>query len=172
MRGCWRRGRVGAIVGWAVMEGGGPSATWAQMPRGCVRGGCTGPPALAPQRTRRWSRYAARSRHLVNEEGTPAARRALLSVQFHVIWGLLTGRGCLRPSSSRVCEVPRTWAFARRGRPTGGERLSRCRAAELGEEALVGDVAANGAGDGDAAHCAGASLVEVLAQASRLGAVE
>ena len=33
VRGCWRRGRVGAVVGWAVLEGGGPSTTWAQMSR-------------------------------------------------------------------------------------------------------------------------------------------
>ena len=28
---CWRR-----VVGWAVLEGGGPSATWAQMSRGVL----------------------------------------------------------------------------------------------------------------------------------------
>ena len=54
---------------------------------------CTVPLALAPQRTRHWSRYAAGSRHLENVEGTPAARRALLSMRPHVIWGLPTGRG-------------------------------------------------------------------------------
>ena len=30
-RGCWRRGRVGAIAGWAGLEGGGPSAAWAHQ---------------------------------------------------------------------------------------------------------------------------------------------
>ena len=38
VRGCWRRGRVGAVAGWAGLEGGGPSATWAQMSRGCLEG--------------------------------------------------------------------------------------------------------------------------------------
>ena len=50
---------------------------------------------------------------------------------------------------------------------------------ELGEEALGGDKVANGVGDGDAAHGAGASVVEaawtvveVLAQAPNLQAIE
>ena len=84
---------LGAVAGWAVLEGGGPSATWAQMSRGCFGGARTAPLALTPQRARRWLRYAARSRHhLVNVEGMPAARRALLSARPHVIWWLPTGR--------------------------------------------------------------------------------
>ena len=51
VRRCWRRGRVGAVVGWAVLECGGPSTTWAQMPRGCSQGVCTVPLAFALQRT-------------------------------------------------------------------------------------------------------------------------
>ena len=61
VRGCWSRGRVGAVAGWAgLLEGGGSSATWAQMSWGCFGGVCTAPSALAPKRTLHWSRYAAR----------------------------------------------------------------------------------------------------------------
>ena len=46
-----------------------------------------------PPGAHNWPRHTARSRHLVNVEGTPAARMALLSARPHVIWGLPTGRG-------------------------------------------------------------------------------
>ena len=74
--------------------------------------------ASAPQRTRHWSRYAARFYHLVDVEGAPAVRKAILSVRPHVIGGLPIGLGvCNSMSLPRICAVPWVLACARRGHP-------------------------------------------------------
>ena len=136
MRGCWRRERVGAVAGWVGLEGKEPSATWVRIFRGCAA-----PFAfLAPQRSRHWSRYAARSRHLVDVERTPAARRPYrapgpassfgfcLSTPMpglsgcrsqptwrrgaRVVWGLPTGRGFCSPVRQEFAQCPRNICMA------------------------------------------------------------
>ena len=113
----WRRRRVGGVGGrWAIDDLG-------QYVAGVLWRGVHCPSRLGPAEDPPLvTVYAARSRHLVNVEGTPAARRALLSVRPHVIWGPNP-----RPSTKIVvyiCKISLFFVLIFTGRALKSDRWS------------------------------------------------